>query len=40
MMYQKEYQLWVESVKEEYLKVQLKNMTVAENNLEPMSRTF
>ncbi len=30
MMYQKEYQLWVESVKEEYLKVQLKNMTEAE----------
>lgn len=30
MMYQKEYQLWVESVKEEYLKEQLKNMTEAE----------
>ncbi len=29
-MYQKEYQLWVESVKEEYLKEQLKNMTEAE----------
>lgn len=30
MMYQKEHQLWVESVKEEYLKVQLKKMTEAE----------
>ncbi len=30
MMYQKEYQLWVESVKEEYLKEQLEKMTEAE----------
>ena len=30
MMYQKEYQLWVESVKEEYLKERLEKMTEAE----------
>lgn len=30
MMYQKEYQLWVESVKEDYLKKQLEKMTGTE----------
>ena len=32
-MYQKEYQLWVESVKEEYLKEQLEKMTDEEKEL-------